>query len=209
MTPETCRQKGVYKTVSAKLCSQSTLFRRHCVVDTVSSTLLLLLTFGGCGYSTQSLLPANYRRVYVEPFINKLVITGETTELQRFATSLPRLEEDVTSGVIKRFIFDGHLRVTPNRNEADLVLSGELTSFYRQALRVDEARNIEEYRLNLVASVALRESKTGTLVWEEPGMIGDATYFLTGGSATTEFAAVQALVTDFSRRVVERTIENW
>ena len=170
---------------------------------------MLLATLAGCGYSTQSLLPAAYRRIYIEPFLNKLTITGETTELQRFATSLPRLEEDVTSGVIKRFIFDGHLRVTPNRDEADLVLTGELTSFYRQALRVDEARNIEEYRLNLVAKVALREQKTGVVVWEEPSMIGDATYFLTGSSAATETTAVQALVTDFSRRVVERTIENW
>ena len=170
---------------------------------------VLLGWAAGCGYSTQSLLPSNYRKIYIEPLVNRLAITGETTELQRFATSLPRLEEDVTTGIINRFIFDGHLRVTPNKSEADLILTGELTSFYRQALRIDEARSVEEYRLNLVANLTLREAKTGSVVWEEPGFIGDATYFLTGSSASSESSAVQALITDFSRRVVERTIENW
>lgn len=167
------------------------------------------LALAGCGYSTQSLLPSNYRKIYIEPFINRLSITQESTEIQRFATSLPRLEEDVTNEVIERFIFDGHLRVTTNRQEADLILSGELVDFHRQALRLNDQGTVEEYRLNLVANIALRDPKGGELVWEEAGFIGDTTYFLSGTSSKTETSAVQALLTDFAKRVVERTIENW
>src|SRR3989338_2429719 len=113
----------------------------------------------GCAYATQSLLPSNYRKIYIEPFVNRLAITQESTEIQRFATSLPPIEEDVTNEVIERFIFDGHLRVTPNRQEADLILSGELVDFHRQALRLNDQGTVEEYRLNLVANLALRDPK--------------------------------------------------
>ncbi|MBI4313778.1 MAG: hypothetical protein HY594_03075 [Candidatus Omnitrophica bacterium] len=170
----------------------------------------ILLTGAGCGYSTQSLLSASYRKIYVDPFLNKLPITRESTEIQRFQTSLPRLEEDVTSGVINRFIFDGHLRITPNKSQADLILTGELIDFHRQPLRLDDQGNVEEYRLNLVANLKLRDAKTGELLWEENGFVGDTTYFVTGGSlAASESASVRALITDFSRRIVERTVEDW
>jgi len=171
--------------------------------------LTLGLAVAGCGYSTHSLMPSNYRKIYIEPFTNKLAITEESTEIQRFATSLPRLGEDVTNEVIKRFIFDGHLRVTPRRDAADLVLTGELVDFHRQALRLSDQGAVEEYRLNLVANLVLRDQKGGTLVWEEPGFVGDTTYFLTGPSAKSETTAIQAMLTDFAKRVVERTIENW
>lgn len=170
---------------------------------------LATVWFTGCGYSGRSLLPPNFRKIYVAPFINKLPITSEASELQRFATSLPRLEEDVTNKVINRYIFDGNLRVTPKKEEADLVLTGELVDFRRQALQLADTGGVEEYRLNLVANLALRETKSGTLRWEEPGFVGDTTYFLTGSQARTETAAVDALLTDFARRVVERTIEDW
>lgn len=168
-----------------------------------------LAVAAGCGYSTQSLLPSNYRKIFVEPFTNTLAITEESTEVQRVVTSLPRLGEDVTNEVIKRFIFDGHLRVTPRREEADLVLTGEIVDFHRQALRLTDQGTIEEYRLNLVANLVLRDPKEATLVWEEPGFVGDTTYFLSGPSAKSESTAVQAMLTDFAKRVVERTIENW
>ncbi len=169
----------------------------------------LVVTAAGCGYSTKSLLPLNYRLIYITPFINKLPLTQEPSEIQRFTSSLPKLEVDVTSEVIKRFIFDGRLHVTPNREQADLVLTGEVVDFHRQPLRLDDSGKIEEYRLNLVANLALRNAKTSELLWEEEGFVGDATYFLTGSSATSESTAVSALMTDFARRVVERTIENW
>lgn len=170
---------------------------------------LAALLVAGCGYSSRSLLPPHLRRVYVEPFVNRVPITRETSELQRFATSLPRLEEDATNKVINRFIFDGNLRVTPKKEDADLVLTGELVDFHRQALRLADDGTVEEYRLNLVANLAMRETKSGRLRWEEPGFVGDTTYFLSGSQSKTETDAVDALLTDFAKRVVERTIEDW
>lgn len=168
----------------------------------------LLVALSGCGYSATRLLPSNYRTVYVEPFQNRIRITDEVSEHLGFQTSLPGLEEKVTRAVIDRFLFDGNLRVTTKPEDADLILTGELTDFYRQALRRSDDNTTEEYRLNLVASLTLRD-RSDHLVWEEPGFIGDAAYFVTGGSAISESAGVTALTNDFARRVVERVIENW
>ena len=174
---------------------------------TVAAWILTLL-LAGCGYTTSRLLPAAYRTIYVEPLKNQIPITEEVNEQLGYQANLPQLQEDVTRGVIDRFLFDGNLRVTTKREEADLVLDGEIIDFLRQPVRRLEDGSAEEYRLNLTAHLTLRDRK-GTQVFEEPGLIGDTTYFVTGTSAITETVAVDNLITDFSRRVVERVVENW
>lgn len=166
------------------------------------------LSLSGCGYSATRLLPPEYQLIYVEPFKNRIPISEEMSERTGFIANLPRLEEDVTRGVIDRFLFDGNLRVTSNPQEADLLLHGEIYDFYRQAVRRFDDDAVEEYRLNLTASLSLVD-KDGKMILEEPHLVGDTTYFVTGASAKTESAAVNDLVVDFSRRVVEWVIEYW
>ena len=169
---------------------------------------LCLLLCAGCGYSASRLLPAYYQTIYIEAFDNKIPITQELDERAGYITNIPQLEEKVTQGVIDRFLFDGNLRVTNKPETADLLLTGELRDFYRQPVRRQDDKTVEEYRLNLTASVWLRD-KQGKLLLEEPNLVADTTYFLSGSRATTETAAVDDLVTDFSRRVVEWVIEYW
>ena len=171
-------------------------------------TLALAVGLSGCGYTATRILPAYYRTIYIEPFQNRIPITKDVTEKIGFVTNYPEIEEKVTQGVINRFLFDGNLRVTNQPEKADLVLTGLVFDFYRQPLRRKEDDTVEEYRLNLSASLTLRD-KTGKTLLQEPAMVGDVTYFLTGPSARSEAAAVEDLITDFSRRVVEWIIEYW
>lgn len=171
--------------------------------------LVLLLMLSGCGYTATRLLPPSYRTIYIEPFQNRIPITSEVSDRVGFITSVPELEEKVTQGVINRFLFDGNLRVTNQQGIADLTLSGKLLDFYRQPIRRQDDQTVEEYRLNLTASMVLRDNKKGKVILEEPALVGDTTYFLTGSSAKSETVALEDLVTDFSRRVVEWVIEYW
>lgn len=172
--------------------------------------LLLPLALGlaGCGYTATRILPAYYRTIYIEPFQNKIPITQEIGERVGFLTNFPELEEKVTQEVINRFLFDGNLRISNQPQNADLLLAGNLLDFYRQPVRRLDDSAVEEYRLNLSASVVLRD-RNGKLLLEEPVLVGDSTYFVTGPNAKTETAAVDQLVTDFSRRIVEWVIEYW
>jgi len=170
--------------------------------------LLLLATLSGCGYSATRLLPAEYQVIYIAPVNNKIPVTQEVNERTPFQTNLPGLAEDTTQGLITQFLFDGNLRVTTEPGKGDLQLFVELTDFYRQPLRRQDGDLIEEYRLNLGGNVWVIDRK-GEKLWEETGLIGDTTYFTQGSLATAESAALDDLIKDFSRRVVERVIEDW
>jgi hypothetical protein len=67
---------------------------------------IFAVLLSGCGYSTSRLLPAAYRTIYVEPLTNRIPITEEVSERFGYQANLPRLQEDVTRGVIDRFLFD-------------------------------------------------------------------------------------------------------
>ena len=169
--------------------------------------LIVSLLASGCGYSTARLLPAKYQTIYLESFENAIPITQEVNEKTGIFTNLPQLEEKVTRGVIDQFLFDGNLRVTNKPEEADLKITAKLTDFYRQAVRHSDNDVVSEYRLNLTATLTLRD-REGNIMLED-AITGDTTYFTSGTSSQAETAAVDTLVRDFSRRVVEWVIEYW
>lgn len=180
--------------------------RRNSVFPLAAGALILALS--GCGYTTARLLPAYYQTLYVEPFQNAIPITQEVGERTGLFTSLPELEEKVTQAVIDRFLFDGTLRIANDPEKADLRLTGKLLDFYRQGIRRQDNDTVDEYRLNLTASLTLRD-RVGKLLLEEPVFVADTTYFVTGPLAKSETASVDELTTDFARRTVEWVIEYW
>jgi len=166
--------------------------------------LWLAGTMAGCGYSTGSLLPAKYRRISVEPFVNKV----ETIDSNGITPYVPLLETKVRTAIIDRFLFDGSLRIADS-SKANLILTGALTGIQQDDLRQDINQNIQEYRIRIVISMTLKDADTGMVLWSEPSFSGETTYFLTGSQATSQSAAIDAALTDLATRVVERTIEDW
>lgn len=164
----------------------------------------ILVICAGCGYTTGSLLPSNYRTIYVEPFKNSV---GYVSEAAR-GVYIPLLETKAHTAVVNRFLFDGHLKIKDSER-ANLVLKGELTGFNRDELRLTENKDVQEYRIRITLSLTLVDPVSGEVVWSEPSFSGEATYFTTGPQAKSESTALDDALTDLSRRVVERTIENW
>lgn len=170
--------------------------------------VVALLSFSGCGYTTRSLLPSNFKSIYVENFTNSIKITAEQSNLRMYRGYRPGMETDLTKAVIDKFLLDGNLKVA-KESGADLVLSGALIDFKREALRYDANDNIEEYRMKLIVNIALEDVKGGKLVWQEKGFTGETTYRTTGSLAKSESAAVTDAIADLARRIVERTVEAW
>ena len=162
-----------------------------------------LLSLGGCGYTTGSLLPANYHTISIEPFSNKVgYLNGNVRGLY-----IPLLENKTNDAVVSRFQIDGHLKVAKSQN-ADLVLKGDLIGFDREDVRLNDNQGVDEYRVRVTVSLKLLDA-AGTEEWSEPSFSGEATYFTSGPQAKPESAALEDALTDLSRRIVERTIENW
>lgn len=168
----------------------------------------LLVAAGGCGYTTRSMISDKFQTIYITPFTNKINITQESSVANKYKVYRPSLETDVTKAVTNKFLFDGNLK--PTREElADLVLEGELIDFRKDPLRYSTSDEVLEYRINLVVNVKLSDKKEDKLVWQENNFTGESTYFTTGSGATSEEAAMSAAVADLSRRIVERTVEQW
>jgi len=167
-------------------------------------SIFLALTISGCGYTTGSLLPSNYKKIAIQPFQNKVNFVDENIR----GLYVPHLETNVRTAIIDKFLFDGHLRIA-DPDKADLVLSGDLISLQQDDLREDTNQNVQEYRIRVTVSLILTDTATGQVVWKEPSFSGETTYFLTGTQATSQSAALDTALTDLATRIVERTIENW
>ena len=166
--------------------------------------ILLVSSIAGCGYTTGSLLPAKYRKIAIQPFVNKVNNLDENgNELY-----VPQLETNVRTAVIDRFLFDGNLRIA-DPDKADLVMSGDLIGIAQDDLRQDVNQNIQEYRIRVIVSLTLTDAATHKVLWTEPSFTGETTYFLSGPQAITQSAAIDAALTDLATRIVERTVENW
>ena len=92
---------------------------------------------------------------------------------------------------------------------ADLILKGEVVEFRKDPLRYDDSDNVSEYRINLVVNISLWDRQESKLLWQENNFTGDTTYFASGAQAQSEDAAVVNALNDLSRRIVERTVEQW
>ncbi|MBI4437137.1 MAG: LptE family protein [Candidatus Omnitrophica bacterium] len=157
--------------------------------------LFILLAAGsGCGYTLKTTPPHGLETIHVETFKN------ETYE--------PGLEIDLTNGILSRFLFDGSLRVTGEK-EADAVLRGRLTKFVREPLRYTSTEEIEEYRLVLAVALSLWDTRTQTVLWEEKNFVGDTSFFVSGPLAKSEEKARQEAISRLARRIVDRTVEEW
>lgn len=168
----------------------------------------LVLAAAGCGYTTRSAISNKYRTIYITPFINKIDITRETDNAEKYKIYRPMLETEVTKAVVSQYMFDGNLKPV-NKESADLTLKAELLEFRRDPLRYDSSDNVEEYRLNLVVNMSLWDNRENKPVWQENGFTGDTTYYTTGSQATSEDTAIQVAIKDLARRIVERSVEQW
>ena len=166
--------------------------------------MVLVLGVTGCGYTTGSLLPKNYRTIAIQPFKNKVSYVSENAR----ALYVPLLETNVRTAIIDRFLFDGSLHIA-DPDKANLLMEGELIGLQQDSLRTDVNQNIQEYRARIIVSLKLTDTATGKVLWEEPSFAGEVTYFTAGPQAQTQSAALASALTDLATRVVERTVENW
>jgi len=162
----------------------------------------------GCGYTTRSLLPANYKSIYVENVKNLIKVTAEQSDQRMYRGYRPGMEIDMTKAFINKFIADGNIRINSAEN-ADLMLKTELIDYNRGAIIYDANYSIEEYRIKMIVNLELFDVKANKLVWQEKGFAGETTYRTGGSLAKTESVAVKDAIDDLARRVVERTVEAW
>ena len=172
----------------------------------IFSTLLIVMMLlqSGCGYTTGSVLPSNYKTIHVEPFENKINFLNENSR----TLYIPQLETNVRTAIISQFQQDGHLRINDSPS-SDLVLKGKLIAYERDDLRTDNDQNVQEFRLRVVVALTMIDNTRAEEFFNESSFVGESTYLTSGSQAKSEAQALNDTLKDLARRVVERTIENW
>ena len=180
--------------------------RKNTLFLLISASMAIL--FCGCGYSARGLLGPDLKTIYVDNFKNAIDVGREITEDKKYAIYRPGIENEITSFIIDRFAFDGNLKIAL-QNQADLILNGTLTEYRKEALRYDNADNVEEYRIRITVNMNLVRKSDGKVLWTEKGFAGESTYNTMGRCATSEDTARSEATNDLARRIVERTVEGW
>ncbi|MFA5319684.1 MAG: LPS assembly lipoprotein LptE [Candidatus Omnitrophota bacterium] len=175
---------------------------------TAVASLTVCLGLSSCGYTTRSMINSSYKTIYITPFVNKVDITGEFDSTSGYKVYRPMLESDITRTLTRRFLMDGNLKPV-DKDNADLILKGELVEFRRDPLRYNTDNEVDEYRMNLLVNISLWEAGADKPLWEERNFTGDTTYFVRGAATKSENSAVNDALLDLSRRIVERTVEQW
>lgn len=161
-------------------------------------TLLCLLALtGGLGcYHLGSAGKLGYRSVAVPMFKNR--------------TLKPQVEAQITNAIIKRLQADGTLRVNWEA-DADVVVTGAITRFDRDALRMqkDDSKAPREYRLSIEVLVEARDRVTGKVVLKPTTLTGHADAFIGNDLQSAEQQSLPLIADDVARQVVSLLVESW
>lgn len=177
-------------------------------VKNMAIFLAALFFISGCGYTTRSLLPTNFKTIYVDNVKNLIKVTAEQNNVRMYRGYRPGMERDITKAIGDQYLFDGNLKLA-SESEADLMLKTELVDYSREALRYDANDNVEEYRIKLIVNIELYDVKAKKTVWQETSFTGETTYRTSGSLAVSESVAINNATKDLATRIVERTIEAW
>jgi hypothetical protein len=122
----------------------------------------LAIGLAGCGYTTKSSLDPQYRTIAVNAFKNYSIEYD--------------LQAPLTNAVIRKFITDGRLEVVDNK-QADLLLDGIILNYTLKGLIYDEHDEVTQFLCVVQAGARVTDSKTGKILWEDPQMSGETTFY--------------------------------
>jgi hypothetical protein len=123
--------------------------------------LLGALLLSGCGYRLAgtggSTLPEHIRVIVVLPFDNR--------------TNRPEIEQRVTEQVARELSRRGRYEVVTDRNAADAMLEGAITSYVTTPVEFGTDSLATRVEATVTLQAALRELATDDLLWSQDGVV--------------------------------------
>src|SRR3989304_3839422 len=165
--------------------------RRH---YTLSALVFLMIFFfiTGCGYSSKSLLRSNVRSIYVPIFDNDTFRRG--------------YEFDLTKAVRDQILLRTRLSIV-DKDEADSILFGKISSVNENAIIEDTMDNIVESRVSVGVDIRWVDKRTGRTIIERKN-IQKPTEFIVLRNETLSSASNEAFVR-VAQSIVEAMEEDW
>lgn len=150
----------------------------------------------GCAYSfTGTNLPGHIKTIAIPNAEN--------------GTLEPSLGQEVTSGIIDKFIKDGRLKLASD-TQANSRLQMKITSYDNKVHNYNADQTPQDYIVVLTMSVTLRDLVKNRDLWKQD-LTHTAIYAPGGASGgfTTEPEARTQAIQDMADDLVSRTLEQW
>lgn len=156
------------------------------------------LSFCGCagmsGYSNEWLVPEDVGSVYVEMFDNR--------------TFWRSIEYDLTDALAKRIEVETPYKIITNRDKAETIISGQITSVRQAILTADrDSGQALEMELEVRAVVNWKNLKTGELLIDSRSVGASASYSQFQEQDFSYAASVAA--NNLARKIVELMEREW
>lgn len=140
-------------------------------ISRVAFVVALVSLMTGCGYTVGSTLDPKYQTIYVAAFKNN--------------SSEYDLQAPLTNAITRKFINDGRLRVVPH-DQADLLLEGTVLDYTLKGLTFDAKDDVTQYLALVTAGVRLTDSRTSEVLWEDPLMTGETSFYTRALAASSD-----------------------
>jgi hypothetical protein len=148
-----------------------------------------------CGYALAgrgSFLPAYIKTIGVPTFTNR--------------TSVFNIETQLTQKVRSEFIGRGKYTVLPDATGVDALLTGEISSISIQPSSFTANQLASRYAITMSARIELRDMKTNTVLWENPGLSFRQEYDASSTNVV-DANALDRLTSEFARTIVSAILE--
>ena len=157
-------------------------------------TFIFLLILSSCGYySFKGALPSHIKTVAVPLFENN--------------TEYPNVREDLTNMIVDEFISDNSLSITDESN-ADLIITGVITSITQRAASVVSGEQVEEYHVYVNVKVKCEDVQNNKALWERTFNEYGSMDAGTADDAERE-AAILAAMEKVTENILNNTLGYW
>jgi len=157
---------------------------------------LLFLFLAGCTYQVETPLPPGVSSIAIPFFSNQTFEEG--------------VEETLTRLVIEEFQLRTRLSLE-ERDEADLLLEGEITHYLNE-LSTEMAAELEEYRLTMEVVVRLISLPEEEILWSRKIMEATS-YSISSEAREVGIQTEEEALTETSRKIAQHlvnlTVEGW
>lgn len=174
-------------------CKRSIAIYRDSIIF-ISSFLFLIFLSGCAGYTNDSLYSNDVRTVYVEMFDN--------------TTFYRDLEYTLTDAIAKRIETDTPYKIVSNKNTADTIISGKITSMGSSALTLDRntGRSLENLA-EVTAEFNWKNLKTGQYIVQNCSVTSSWGYSTFQAQSFENASKVAA--NKLAERIVEQMQTGW
>jgi len=190
------RRARAYKPCAAS--AARVLARARCAM-----LLLIACVAAGCGYTVAgraTRIPPDVHTIAVLPLVNK--------------TSTYRIEQRMTSAVVREFLERTKYRIVPTDNDADAdaVLSGEISSIEASAVTYDYTTGRATTMLVTVVMKVRLEDRDHKVLYENDNYVFRQPYEIStdvNSFFQEEGPALDRMSQDFASRLVADVLENF